>query len=238
MPTLNAVANNGSVVLNWSTVAADSYTVLRGNAVGGPFTPIATNVTGTTYTDSGVTNGTTYYYQVQGVVQLGSGPVSATVPATPNPQPPQSPTGVTATPRQNAATISWTPVAFASTYNILREPVGGPYSPLVAGTGIATTTFTDKTAVLGQVYQYQVVASNVSGSSAPSTAVTADLQNGTIVHFYNDGWWKSPTQSTGGYKTSTPPRTARSSIPDSIRIGAPAALMPPRQALERITSRP
>lgn len=202
-PTLSAVANNGSVALNWSSVAADSYTVLRGTAVGGPFTPLATNVTGTTYTDSTVTNGTTYYYQVQGVVQLGNGPVSATVPATPNPQPPQAPTGVTAVPRQNAATVSWGTVAFASTYNVLRGPVGGPYTPLAAGTGIAATTFLDKTAVLGQVYQYQVVANNVSGSSAPSVAVTADLQNGTIVHFYNDGWWKSPTQNNTGYKTAS-----------------------------------
>ncbi|WP_371371432.1 hypothetical protein [Sporomusa aerivorans] len=39
--------------------------------VSGPYTIIASNVTGTTYADSAVTNGTTYYYVVTAITADG-----------------------------------------------------------------------------------------------------------------------------------------------------------------------
>src|SRR6185369_13321609 len=61
---LSAVGGNTSVTLSWNaSVGATSYNVKRSTNNGGPYTTIQT-VTGTSYTDSGLANGTTYYYVV------------------------------------------------------------------------------------------------------------------------------------------------------------------------------
>lgn len=82
---LAATPSTGQVTLSWSAASgATSYTVERSTSSSGPFTSIATP-SGTSYTDTGVTAGTTYYYEVAGVNSAGTGPassvVSATVPA-------------------------------------------------------------------------------------------------------------------------------------------------------------
>lgn len=54
--------------LNWTaSTNATSYNVKRATASGGPYTTIATGVLGTSYTDSGLTAGASYYYVVSAV---------------------------------------------------------------------------------------------------------------------------------------------------------------------------
>ena len=92
-PAITSVLTNyGTVTLNWTASAtATSYNVKRSPSINGPFTTIA-NVTGTTYTDTTVINGTTYYYVVSALNSGGEGPNSAVVnarpplPAVPDPQ--------------------------------------------------------------------------------------------------------------------------------------------------------
>ena len=80
-----ATAGNGRVSVAWETsVGATSYTVERSTTDGGPYTPIASGLTTTTYTDTTVANGTTYYYVVQQVNSAGQSPNSAQVVATPS----------------------------------------------------------------------------------------------------------------------------------------------------------
>ncbi|WP_157265103.1 hypothetical protein [Paenibacillus oryzisoli] len=66
IPTnLTATYGNATVPLSWSAATdATSYNVKRATTAGGPYTTIATGLTGTTYVDNAVTNGTTYYYVV------------------------------------------------------------------------------------------------------------------------------------------------------------------------------
>lgn len=73
---LAAKAEDSKVTLSWMTVdRATGYNVKRSTTAGGPYTTIATNVTGASYVDNTVTNGTTYYYVVTAV--NGSGNESA-----------------------------------------------------------------------------------------------------------------------------------------------------------------
>jgi hypothetical protein len=78
-----------STTLNWVASSSSNvvgYYVYRGTQTGGPYTKLnSTAVTGTTYTDSNVTAGTTYFYVVNAVDSNGtesahSSEVSATIP--------------------------------------------------------------------------------------------------------------------------------------------------------------
>lgn len=81
---LAASALNNSVSLNWSAATgATSYNIKRSTTAGGPYTTIATAVTGTTYADTGLTNGTTYYYVVTAVNADGESGNSNEASATP-----------------------------------------------------------------------------------------------------------------------------------------------------------
>ncbi|MBI2946443.1 MAG: DUF1929 domain-containing protein [Verrucomicrobia bacterium] len=72
------------VTLNWNaSPTATSYNVKRSTTSGGPYTTIATGVTGTTHRDTGLTAGTTYFYVVSGVNPQGESPNSNQASATP-----------------------------------------------------------------------------------------------------------------------------------------------------------
>jgi Glycoside hydrolase family 44 len=80
-----ATVGSGTVTITWNAAGgATSYTVERGSASGGPYSPIATLAgSSTSFKDSGLTNGTTYYYVVTGANSAGASPNSAQVVATP-----------------------------------------------------------------------------------------------------------------------------------------------------------
>jgi autotransporter-associated beta strand protein len=88
---LNATGSNASVVLGWTASGgAVSYNVKRSTTSGGSYVLIASGVTGTTYTDNSVSNGTTYYYVVSAVNSAGESPNStqaSAMPVSPSPLP-------------------------------------------------------------------------------------------------------------------------------------------------------
>ena len=86
---LVATPGNAEIILNWSAYpGANGYGVLRSATSGGPFSYIDLNAvyeppsTATSYTDAGLPNGTTYYYEVVADGSWGvsnpSSPASAT----------------------------------------------------------------------------------------------------------------------------------------------------------------
>jgi rhamnogalacturonan endolyase len=80
---LAATGSPSQVNLSWTqAVAGSTYRILRAPVSGGPYVTIASGVSGTSYTDSTVTNGVTYYYVVSRMNGSGSGPFSAEVSAT------------------------------------------------------------------------------------------------------------------------------------------------------------
>ena len=74
---LSATANSTSLTLNWTAAAGapTSYNVKRSTTSGSGYATISTSgaVTGTTFTDSAASPGTTYYYVVSAVNTFGEG---------------------------------------------------------------------------------------------------------------------------------------------------------------------
>jgi hypothetical protein len=80
---LSATGGMNQVSLSWTAVSgATGYIVLRSTSSTGSFMQIATP-TATTYTDTSVTGGTTYYYEVEAVNANGTGPASNAASAMP-----------------------------------------------------------------------------------------------------------------------------------------------------------
>jgi fibronectin type 3 domain-containing protein len=80
---LQATAGNAQVSLTWSASAgATGYDIKRSTTSGGPYSQIGTSSTNS-YTDSGLTNGTTYYYVASAVNSVGQSANSAQASATP-----------------------------------------------------------------------------------------------------------------------------------------------------------
>jgi hypothetical protein len=82
---LTATPGTGSVALNWTAGSgATSYSIYRAsNMSDGEATTAIATVTGTTYTDTGVTNGSTYFYMVAANNATGVSPDSNEVFTTP-----------------------------------------------------------------------------------------------------------------------------------------------------------
>ena len=70
---LTATAGNGQVNLSWTAGSgATSYNLYRAAETGFEGTnPVVTGITGTSYTDTNLNSGTTYYYQVVAVNSSG-----------------------------------------------------------------------------------------------------------------------------------------------------------------------
>ena len=79
---LTAAAGGSQVALNWSIAAgATNYNVKYSATSGGPYTTI-TSLSGTSYTNTGLTTGVTYYYVVSAVNAAGESTNSIQVSAT------------------------------------------------------------------------------------------------------------------------------------------------------------
>jgi fibronectin type 3 domain-containing protein len=116
-----------------------------------------------------------YFYRV--VASNGSGSsapsavVSATTAAAP---PPGAPVGVTATVVSSSQIdVAWQDVPGESGYGVQRSPDGVSGWAQVGTTGQDVVSFSDTGLAPSTMYFYRVVASNGSGSSAPSAAVSA-----------------------------------------------------------------
>jgi len=162
---LNATVGNSSVTLTWlASGGATSYTVKRALVSGGPYASVGTT-SATTWTDSGLTNGTSYYYVVSATNSAGtsgnSAPVSAipTVPpvftasatASPNPVAQGKPTTITATVTDTSGTLS---------NGIVQILIADP-----SGNTVATQNFTGQNLTAGQAQNYTLAFTPASSGS-------------------------------------------------------------------------
>jgi beta-lactamase superfamily II metal-dependent hydrolase len=86
---LVATPGNAQISLNWDAVlGASGYNVKRSLVNGGPYSTIAPNIATNSYTDTGVVNGTHYYYVVSALSGANESGNSNQADATPSAPPP------------------------------------------------------------------------------------------------------------------------------------------------------
>jgi hypothetical protein len=82
---LTAIVGNAQLTLRWNTSPiASTYALKRSTTSGGPYTTLVSNLTTPGYTDTGLSNGTTYYYVVSASNAIGTSANSAQVSAAPS----------------------------------------------------------------------------------------------------------------------------------------------------------
>jgi len=201
---LTATAGNSQVALSWTapTTNTDSsaitdlagYNVYSSTASGGPYTQLNTGaVTGATYTATGLTNGTAYYFVVRAYdnespvntsadsAEATATPAVGATPTTPNP-----PTGVTATAGNAQVALSWTApttntdsstITDLAGFNVYRGTAsGGPYTQINSGT-VTGTAYTDTGLTNGTPYYY--VVRTLDNETTPNESANSTEVSGT-----------------------------------------------------------
>jgi fibronectin type 3 domain-containing protein len=184
-PALTAAAGNTQATLTWTLAAgAASYNVYEGTTSGEEnTTPIATGVTLTSYTVTGLTNGTPYYFEVAAVNALGAGAVSNEATVTPVGLP-AAPTGLAATIADGQSVLTWTASIGAASYNVYEGTVSGGEGTTPIATGITSVTYTVTGLTDATAYFFTVAAVNGAGTSGPSNEVaTTPASPGVLLTF-------------------------------------------------------
>jgi cellulose 1,4-beta-cellobiosidase len=178
--SLTALAgSNGQIALSWpASVAASSYHVKRSLVSGGPYVTVGCT-SSTSYTDSGLVNGATYYYVVSAAYSgnpdaggesadsteaNATASVVSTLPAAPT-----SLTGSGGGPR-GSVRLRWVQSVTSSvTQNyIYRRTSTGSYPASATVKISATTSYQDSKLTSGATYCYVVSAVNSAGEGAKS----------------------------------------------------------------------
>lgn len=190
---LSAGAGDGRVTLSWSPPVSSggsnvAYRLYRGTSAGGEILVSQADIATLTTTDTGLTNGVTYYYQVKAVNATGEGPGSNEATATPMPVvvPPQVPASpqslVASTSSIKGVTLSWTAPASnggspITSYTIYRSRNAGRESSYASATCVATTcSYENKSAASGVTFYYQVAAVNLVGTGPRSNEASAQAR--------------------------------------------------------------
>ncbi len=193
-------ASSSQINLSWTASTSScsiTYNVFSSTTSG--FTPSSTNqiasgVTGTTFSNTGLAASTTYYYVVQ--AQDSAGDLSGTsTQASATTQPsssctaaPTAPSGLGATATSSSQiNLSWTASTAGSgcsiTYSVFRSTTSGftASSANQIATGVTTTTYSSTGLAASTTYYYLVESVDSSGTSAASNQATATTQAASSV---------------------------------------------------------
>ncbi|MDE1862851.1 MAG: fibronectin type III domain-containing protein, partial [Thaumarchaeota archaeon] len=224
--SLTGTPGNGTVSLSWTAPSSNGgsaitgYNVYRGTASGGEgSTPVKTGITSTSYTDTGLTNGVTYYYTVKAVNSVGTSPASNEVGATPTvpSTAPGSPTGLVAAGGNAQISLSWSAPSSdggsaITGYNVYRGTASGGETKY-SSVSSSQTAYNDTSVTNGIKYYYEVTAVNAVGESARSGEASATpsattysiskISSGLFVSdsFTNETETQQQLQSSSGYWT-------------------------------------
>jgi fibronectin type 3 domain-containing protein len=181
-PTASAADGNGKVALSWAAPAdggsaITGYQISRGLTPGGE-RPYASVGTVTSYADTAVTAGTTYYYTVTATNAVGASPPSAETSTVPTTVP--SAPALTATGGKLQVTLSWStptnggaPITGWAIYRATSSGTEALIQSISSG-----TSYVDNTVTGGTTYYYEVAAINRNGTGALSAEALATPKKG------------------------------------------------------------
>jgi len=182
-------AQNGRVVISWTAPVYDggldvlSVSIHRGTSPDQLEQVQTFDLTEGTFTDSGLTNGVTYYYAMSAENAAGEGPMSEILDATPATVP-SAPGNLVAIEKDGGIELTWeTPTENGGApvlgFRVHRaEGEGTPV--LIATVAAGDLSYTDFGAREGKEYIYTVTAFNRVGDSAssqPSEASVKEVQS-------------------------------------------------------------
>ena len=198
-PTLAAPTGaGGKDNLSWTAPTCTggspiiSYTILRGTSTGSE-TTLTTGVTGTTYQDTPVTNGRTYYYEVEAVNAQGPSLPSNEESVTPEPIPESTTTALTPTIASSTTYGSETTETFAGTVTG-QSGDGNPQGTVTVYYGTPTQT---------QLCQSTLTASGSDAATYSCSLTASQLSAGSytnVVAVYGAG---ASSNANYTYTTST-----------------------------------
>jgi fibronectin type 3 domain-containing protein len=183
---------NSSIQVSWNAVSgATGYKVYRASSSAGSYT-FRADVYSTSYTDSGLSEGTTYYYKVSSVKDsqesaMSSGYASATTQSGGGTidYPPVMPTGlVVSSVYSGSITLSWNSVPTATSYNVYRSNTQTGAEAKINTSPVIGTSYTDNVPA-GAAYYYQVVGVNSSGESPRSDGAFAYAVSHYALSYYS-----------------------------------------------------
>ncbi len=195
---LDGYAEDSRVVLTWTGATEDDllgYNVKRAEVSGGPYETVGTAVPETTFNDTTVVNGTTYFYIVTSIDTTGnesdpSGEFEGTPQEGVDLTPPAPPQGIVAIGLDASVALSWD----ANTeddlegYTIKRaETPGGPYTEVQ--TGISETEFIDTELANGTALYYVVTATDTSDNESDPSSETEALPEETPAIPQPTAYW-------------------------------------------------
>ncbi len=155
---------NQQIVITWNAVAgATSYNVYRGTASGAEtLLWYGQQVKGTTFYDTGVTPGQTYYYYVTAVNAGGESVASNEITATLAQQLPAAPIALQGMVVNGQVQLTWFWADNVVSWNIYRSNTSGSEQYL---DNSVNNSYTDANVTPGMTYYYTVTAVNALGES-------------------------------------------------------------------------
>ena len=175
--SLTATAISSTQInLAWSDVVGETaFKIERKTGAGGTYAQIATTAANTvSYSDTGLTPTTTYFYRVRATNAIGDSPYSPEASTTTLVPPPSAPASLTATAASSSQiNLSWADVSSETGFKIERKTgTGGTYAQ-IATTGANVTTYNNTGLSSSTTYYYRVRATNAGGDSPYSPEASA-----------------------------------------------------------------
>lgn len=164
-------ATASQLVLIWTdnSTSETGFEVQRSLQGGGPFTALQTlPPNAVTFTDTGLTPATTYFYRVRAFNDGGNSNFSSVASGTTLPLPPSAPSGLNAqVVNDSQVALTWVDNANNETGFEIQRSAGSlnAFGPIVT-TGANLTSYTDTGLASGSTYFYRVRAINSGGLSA------------------------------------------------------------------------
>ncbi|MDR0415226.1 MAG: fibronectin type III domain-containing protein [Prevotellaceae bacterium] len=175
-----SATSSSTISVSWSSVSgATSYEVYY-EVGSSPSKKLAGTVSGTSYTHTGLSANTTYYYYIKAINSAGASSYSSSASAKTQSgsgdggggSAPSAPTGVTASATSSSSiSVSWRSVSGATSYEVYYE-VGSSSTKQLAG-AVSGTSYTHTGLSAGITYYYYIKSVNNAGSSVYSSNASA-----------------------------------------------------------------